>query len=163
MDRTTLTSRNTQQNIPDLGWVEHISHLMDSKFQIPGTKFRFGLDPILGLLPGLGDVASMAVSAVLIFHMARYGASRKLVILMAGNVLLDTIIGSIPFLGNIFDFFSKANDRNLRLMKRHYQEGKYQGSGTGIVIIIVIAMLAVLGLILYGTWALIAYMIHLAH
>ncbi len=162
MDKTTITPIKTSAQLPDMKWVDRISHLMDSRFRIPGTRFRFGLDPILGLLPGVGDAASLAVSGVLIYHMARFGASRKLVIMMAGNVMLDALLGSIPILGNIFDFFSKANERNIRLLKRHYQEGKYQGSGTGILVVVGIILIALIGLIVYGTWELIDYLFGLA-
>lgn len=162
MERTVSKTYKTGSQEPDLKWVDKISHLMDSRFRVPGTRFRFGLDPILGLLPGLGDAASLIVSGILIYHMRRYGASRKLVIMMAGNVLLDAVIGSIPVLGNIFDFFSKANDRNIRLLKRHYHEGKYQGSGTGILIVIGVVIVAFIVLLIYGFWKLIEYLVQLS-
>lgn len=157
---TTNTNKGASQ-VPDLRWVDKITKVMDSKFRIPGTHFRFGLDPILGLLPGLGDATSLAVSSVLIYYMYRYGASRKLVIMMAGNVVLDAVIGSIPILGTIFDFAYKANERNMRLLKRHYQEGKYRGGGTGILVAIVLIAITVIGLFLYGAWLLINYLIQL--
>lgn len=157
---TTKTNKGASQ-VPDLRWVDKITKVMDSKFRIPGTHFRFGLDPILGLLPGLGDATSLAVSSVLIYYMYRYGASRKLVIMMAGNVVLDAVIGSIPILGTIFDFAYKANERNMRLLKRHYQEGKYRGGGTGILVAIVLIAITVIGLFLYGAWLLINYLIQL--
>ncbi len=161
MKKTTLRTREADRPIPDLKWVDKITHLMDSRFRIPGTKFRFGLDPILGLVPGLGDATSLAVSGALIYNMARHGASRKLVILMAGNVLLDAVVGSIPVIGNIFDFFSKANERNIRLLKGHYQEGKHQGSGKGVLLTIGIVFLIFFFLIIYGTWQLLEYLFSL--
>src|ERR1700754_4349756 len=93
---------------PELKWVERISRIMDSRFILPGTKFRFGADPLIGLIPGLGDAASFAVSGILVYTMAKYGVSRKVVILMMLNIILDAILGAIPFTGNIFDFFYKA-------------------------------------------------------
>lgn len=162
MERTVSKVDTTDPQVPDLKWVDKISHLMDSRFRIPGTRFRFGLDPILGLLPGVGDAASLAVSGVLVYHMTRYGASRKLVLMMAGNVLLDAVVGSIPILGQILDFYLKANERNIRLLRRHYHEGKYKGSGTGILITVGIILVVSIGLIIYGTWELIEYLFRLA-
>ena len=142
--------------IPDerLKWVEALSRLMDSQFRLPGTNFKFGLDPVLGFIPLAGTLSTYAVSGLLVLTMARHGASRKLIIMMFGNILLDAIIGSIPILGNLFDFVYKANDRNVRLLRRHYQEGKYTGSGSGIIAILVLSLLALLALIFYGIWEL---------
>jgi hypothetical protein len=142
-----------------LRWIEAISTFLDSQFRLPGTDFRFGLDPILGLIPFGGSAASFAISAGLLLTMVKYGVSRKVLILMLGNLLLDATLGSIPVAGNIFDFFFKANQRNVNLLKRHYQEGKYTGSGTGILIAIALALLLILALVIYGTWKLISYLV----
>ncbi|MDF9794802.1 hypothetical protein OKW21_000065 [Catalinimonas alkaloidigena] len=155
--RGSYTGTHTRE-APDLSWVDSLTNLMDSRFKLPGTNFRFGLDPILGLIPGIGDATSLLISGSLIFYMYRHGASRKAMILMVGNVLLDAIIGSIPILGNIFDFAYKANERNIRIMKRHYQEGKYQGKGTGVLIMIGLVLLGIIGLILWGTWELVSWL-----
>ncbi|WP_242916257.1 DUF4112 domain-containing protein [Pontibacter liquoris] len=144
-----------------LKWVDHISHLMDSQFRLPGTNFRFGLDPILGLLPFAGDLASFGVSAMLIVTMARHGASGKLVALMLVNVALDTLIGSIPILGNIFDFAYKANDRNVRLLRRHYEEGKYQGSGKGVIAGVLIGLVVLLVFLAWSLWQMAEWAYHL--
>ena len=143
-------------SVPDerLKWVEAVARLMDSQFQLPGTRFKFGLDPILGFIPLAGTVSTYAVSGILVFTMARHGVSRKVVILMLGNILLDAIIGSIPLVGNLFDFVYKANDKNVRLLRRHYQEGKYTGSGWGIIIAITVFMMVLFGFIFYGLWQL---------
>src|SRR5687767_10107377 len=106
-----------------LKWINHMVKLMDNQFRLPGTNFRFGLDPILGFLPVAGDLASFGISAMLVMTMARHGASGKVVTLMLLNIALDTLIGSIPILGNIFDFFFKANERNVRLLTGYYEEG----------------------------------------
>ncbi|MDX5348333.1 MAG: DUF4112 domain-containing protein [Hymenobacteraceae bacterium] len=149
------------EQINKLRWVEQVSKLMDSQFRIPGTNFRFGLDPILGFVPVAGDMTSFLVSATLILTMVKYGASRKVIILMVLNVAADTIIGSIPIIGNLFDFFYKANERNMRLLRGHYTEGKYRGSGTGIVIIVIVSLLLLFVLLLWGLWELVEYVYHL--
>jgi len=131
---------------------------MDSKFRVPGTNFRFGLDPILGLFPLAGDVAAYTISSILVLAMARHGASGKVIMMMIGNILLDATLGSIPVLGNIFDFIYKANNRNIRLLKKHYHEGKYQGSGLKILIGVFLVLFAFLILLLYGIWELVQFL-----
>ena len=141
-----------------LRWVERIAHLMDSQFKLPGTRFRFGLDPLLGLLPIVGDLSTLAVSGVLVMTMMRHGASRNVVIRMALNIMLDTVIGAIPILGNIFDFAYKSNDKNVKLLKEHYLEGKYQGGGRGLLVLL--GMLVFFGLLGWGLWALTSWLWH---
>ena len=138
---TALTSAQ-RKGAADLVWVENLTRLLDTRFKIPGTNIRFGADFIMGLVPGAGDLLSMMFSGMLIATMAKNGASGKLVARMLSNVLLDTIVGSVPVLGNIFDLFYKANNRNFKLMKEHYHEGKHTGSVWPVVI-------AVLGVFLF--------------
>lgn len=152
---------NEYKGKSELKWVENLSEIMDSKFTLPGTRFRFGLDPLLGLIPGLGDAISLAISTMLIYTMTKNGVSRKVVILMMINVTIDAVLGSIPILGNIFDFFYKANSKNINLLKKHYQEDKYQGSGTGILIFIALTFLVILLLVVYGLFKLFQFLISL--
>ena len=135
---------------PGMGWIKTVAYLLDEQFRLPGTKFRFGLDPVINLVPVLGDIPGFLISAGLLFAMAKKGASNKLVVLMSINILLDTVIGGIPIIGQIFDFFFKSNTRNLRLMREHYLEGKHQGSGKGTITIAVLVMLIVLSLLILG-------------
>ncbi|WP_345949847.1 DUF4112 domain-containing protein [Mucilaginibacter sp. PAMB04274] len=144
-----------------LKWVEGISRLLDDQFKIPGTNFRFGLDPIINLLPVAGDAAGFMVSAVLVLTMARHGVSRKVLILMLLNVLIDGLIGSIPLVGQIFDFYYKSNTRNIKLLKEHYVEGKHKGSGTGVVIVVLLILLVFMALFLYLSYLLLSFIAHL--
>lgn len=122
---------------------------MDNQFRLPGTNFRFGLDPIINLVPVLGDVSGFVISSALLLSMVKHGVSRKVVIVMVLNILVDAIIGGIPLIGQIFDFYFKANSRNLKLLKEHYEEGKHQGSGTGVLIGIGVVLFIVMALIVY--------------
>lgn len=125
-----------------LKWVGRIASVMDDKFRLPGTNFRFGLDPILNFIPFAGDVSGFIVAAALLFVIAKNGGvSRKVLVLMAFNICVDALIGAIPLLGQITDFYFKANTRNIKLLKEHYQEGKHQGSGNGVIAIILIGLL----------------------
>jgi hypothetical protein len=102
-----------------LARVRALSRALDSAFQVPGTRFRIGLDPLLGLIPGVGDVAGGALSAYIVLEAARLGAPRPVVLRMLGNVLLDSLFGSVPVLGDLFDATWKANARNVALLERH--------------------------------------------
>lgn len=137
---------------PELAWVSRIAYFMDNQFRFPGTKFRFGLDPILNLIPFAGDMAGMIISGGLLLALAKKGASNKLVVLMCLNVLLDATIGAIPIIGQIFDFFFKANSRNMKLMQEHYVENMHQGSSKKIVIWTLIILFIILALMIYGLW-----------
>lgn len=138
-----------------LRWVENLAHLLDSKFAIPGTSIRFGLDPILGLFPVLGDLITYIISGALIYTMHNHGASRKVVIKMIMNSTVDAVFGSIPLVGWIFDVYYRSNDRNVRLLKEHYFEGKHQGSGSGILIIVALLAIVIVVAAIYGTYKLI--------
>lgn len=135
--------------IPELQWIERITELMDSKFRIPGTKLNFGLDPIFGLIPFLGDIITLLISSLLVMTMARHGASGKIVILMLLNLAVDFLLGFIPFFGDAFDFVNRANTRNYRLLREHYVAGEHQGSGFWILGVIFLGILLMIGLLIY--------------
>ena len=96
-----------------------LSRLMDDQFVIPGTNIRFGLDPLLGLLPGWGDSASSLVSAVLILKSSRAGVPKVVLSRMALNVLINAAIGVIPGIGDAFSFWFKSNAKNYALHQKH--------------------------------------------
>lgn len=93
--------------------------LLDDGFRIPIIGYRVGLEPLLGLVPFVGDATGFLLSGYLIFRAARLGAPGSLLSKMFMNALVDAAIGSIPVVGDIFDFFWKANRRNLRLFEEH--------------------------------------------
>ena len=103
---------------------ERVSRLLDSKWRIPGTGIRFGIDPLVGLVPGLGDVATGLVSAYIVLMARRLGLPNHVVARMAGNIVMDVVFGSIPLLGSVFDVFYKANRRNFRLLQQHVEREK---------------------------------------
>jgi len=97
-------------------------HALDSAIRIPGTKIVMGLDALLGLVPVIGDAISGLISSYIIFEARRLGAPRWLIARMAANTTLDTILGSIPLLGDMFDVAYKANLKNVNLLKRHAEK-----------------------------------------
>lgn len=129
---------------------------MDAQFRLPGTQFRFGLDGILGLIPGAGDLGTFAVSGYMLVIMARNGASGFVLARMAVNVIIDALIGSIPLIGDLFDFAFKANTRNLRLMEEHYAEGRHRGGAWKVIVPVLLVLLLIVGAIIYGMYRLLA-------
>lgn len=145
-----------QRDVAQLAWVDGFGRLLDTRFRIPGTNVRFGLDFLLGLFPYAGDLISLIFSGLMVATMARNGASGVLVARMLGNVALDALVGTVPILGDLFDLFYKANIRNLQLMREHYGEGRHQGSAWPVVIGIGIFILLVLGLVAWLAWQLLS-------
>jgi hypothetical protein len=99
-----------------------LTRLLDSAIQIPGTRYRFGLDALIGIVPGIGDAVGALFSAFIVFQAARMGVSTPTLVKMMGNVALDTIVGEIPLLGDVFDAGWKANTRNLALLEGHLEQ-----------------------------------------
>ena len=142
-------SFNRSNLTKEFRWIHQLAHIMDSNFRIPGTRFRFGWDPILSLVPGAGNIISYVVSGILVIQMVRYGVSGKVALKMIGNVALDFIISVIPVIGTAFDAVYKANNRNVKLLNEHYVEGKHRGSATGIILTMVGVLLLVFVLLFY--------------
>jgi hypothetical protein len=102
-----------------------LANLLDARWKVPGTSIRFGVDALFGLVPVFGDVATGIASIYIVMRARELGAAHGLVARMVGNIALDTIVGSIPILGSIFDVYFKANQRNLRLLRRHIERQKH--------------------------------------
>ncbi|OKH37175.1 hypothetical protein NIES2119_14455 [[Phormidium ambiguum] IAM M-71] len=110
---------NTLERLATLNRIRKFTYLMDSAFRIPVIGFRFGLDPIVGLIPGAGDIVSTAFSAYLIYLAARFRLPPQIFRQMIFNVALEAVIGTVPLVGDIFDAFYKSNIRNLALLEKH--------------------------------------------
>jgi hypothetical protein len=132
-----MMSNNSKRGVRDQR-LERYADWLDTKFRIPGTQITFGLDFIMGLIPGVGDAFGVLLSTGLLLMMIRKGASGRAVALMVLNVLIDGLVGMIPVIGDVFDLFFKANKRNLNIYQDHFEEGKHMG-GAGWVILIVVA------------------------
>ena len=96
-----------------------VAAVLDDAIRIPGTNIRFGIDPIVGLVPGLGDLVGGVASAYIILEAARAGAPASVLVRMTANVGIDTLVGGLPVVGDLFDFAWKSNARNVRLLTRH--------------------------------------------
>jgi len=141
-------------NNPKVLWIKRLAWFMDANFKIPFTNIRFGLDPLLSLIPGVGNIGTYLVSAFLVWQMQRNGASGKVYLKMLGNILLDVIISFIPILGTIFDIGYKANNRNVNLLIEHYEEGEHTGSGKGMLLGLFLITIGVIFGLIYGVYKL---------
>lgn len=119
------------------------TRLMDSAYQVPGTKVRFGWDPIIGLVPGVGDVATSAFAAAILYHACRLGVPRIVIIRMVINILIDLLAGLIPFAGDVADFAWKSNTLNLALIERHERPGVRPTSGDWAVVLLACTLVGV--------------------
>ncbi|HJT31461.1 MAG TPA: DUF4112 domain-containing protein [Pirellulales bacterium] len=99
--------------------LELLAQWMDSVFEIPGLGIRFGLDALIGLIPGLGDTLTTLASLYILGAARRYGVPRITMVRMAANIALDYVLGAVPLLGDLFDVYWKANLRNVALLRRH--------------------------------------------
>ncbi len=142
--------------------LERIAHLMDEWIEIPVVGYRIGLDGVLGLIPGVGDLAGLFISLFFVSEAAKEGVSKWTLIRMGGNILGDALIGAIPVLGDVLDFFWKSNRSNLELFRKSQlqpQETRNRSALFVITIVFVIASLAI-GLV-WGIWSLIAKLVQM--
>ena len=107
------------QQLKKLKRIRKIARLLDTAIGIPGTKFRFGLEPILGLIPGGGDLITALISAYSIYLATSFGLEKSEIFKMVKNVAIDTALGSVPIVGDIFDAYFKSNIRNLEILENH--------------------------------------------
>lgn len=135
-----LTADEERSRLPEL---RRLVRLMDEAVGVPGTRIRLGLDALLGLVPGVGDVVGAVVSGRVLLASARLGVPAPVLARMAGNMAIDALVGEIPLLGDLFDIGWKANRRNLDLLERHLAdpEGTRRGSRRLVVTAVVLAVL----------------------
>jgi hypothetical protein len=114
-----LSSITSHLKVASLQRLRKFSRLLDNAIGIPGTSFRVGLDPILGLLPGAGDFVGTALSAYIVIEAARLGVARGTLGRMVFNILVESVVGALPVVGDLFDFAWKANTKNIELLEAH--------------------------------------------
>jgi hypothetical protein len=140
--------KSLQTQPASLRHINMLAKLMDAQFTLPGTNIKFGLDALLGLVPGAGDISTFAVSGYMVMIMAKNGASGFVLVRMILNILIDAIIGAVPIIGDLFDVAFKANMRNMKLMQQYYTEGRHRGSAWKLIIpILLIVFLIIVGII----------------
>jgi Domain of unknown function (DUF4112) len=115
--------------------------IMDELVRVPGTKFRFGLDPLLGLIPGIGDTSSALVSALALIQAVRVGVPKILLARMSLNILINEIIGVVPVAGDAFSFWFKSNARNYEIIKNHRLGSSVPGRSDWLFVIGILVLL----------------------
>jgi Domain of unknown function (DUF4112) len=116
MAMISISTAKPIDRVKTINRLRNIARVMDTAVKIPGTKIRFGADSIIGLVPGAGDLVTMGISIYVLAEAARLGLPREVLLKMAGNIAIDTGIGAIPIVGDIFDMFFKSNTKNLSLL-----------------------------------------------
>ena len=151
----------TEVTLPDaarLDRLRRLAILLDNSIPIPGTGIRVGLDALLGLVPGAGDLAGGAFSLYILLQAARLGVPRTLLARMGWNLVVDVVVGAVPLLGDLFDAGFKANMRNLALLERHVDRPAASARSSRRFV----ALLAVLvGLCVVGAVVVLVWLVHL--
>ena len=119
------------------------ARLFDAAFRIPGTNIRFGIDPLLGLVPGVGDLATPLLSIAMLWHATKLRVPKIVLARMVLNSLIDAVAGAVPVAGDLFDFGWKATQWNLALLERHAMPGQRATSGDYLFVIVCVAVVIV--------------------
>jgi hypothetical protein len=106
----------------DISDIVRLADLLDTKFVVPGTNWRFGLDGIIGLVPGIGDLVTTGLGAYIIYRARELGAPGWLIARMTANLAIDGVIGAIPLVGDVFDFAFRSNAKNVRMLRRYLEK-----------------------------------------
>lgn len=132
-----------------------LARLLDDAVGIPFTRFQFGLDSVLGLVPGAGDALGAVLAGSIVFDAARLGTPPVTLARMLGNILIDSLIGSVPLAGDLLDVAWKANARNVRLLERHLAAPERARRSSWRVLIGIGAAIVVTGVLaaVAGIWA----------
>ena len=128
-----------------LAGLRKISRLLDSAFQVPGTDYRVGLDPIVGLIPGFGDLLTPLFTIGILLHAWQLGIPKVVQARMLINVAVDSLVGAVPLVGDLFDFAWKANDRNMALLETHTYEERGGSRGDWVFVCVMIVLVLALG------------------
>ena len=142
--RVRRLRRLTPGQTSRLDALRKVARLLDTAFPVPGTPARFGLDPILGLIPGLGDLVAPLFTLALILQARDIGVPGVVLLRMIGNAAIDTIVGLVPLAGDLFDFAWKSNIRNLALLEQHAYEEHPASAGDWTFVIMSIALLLII-------------------
>ncbi|BCR03655.1 hypothetical protein DESUT3_07240 [Desulfuromonas versatilis] len=135
--------------------LERLAWLLDNSIPIPGLNVRIGLDALIGLFPGYGDTIGALVSSYILSEAARLGAPKSVLLKMAANIALDTLVGAIPLFGDLFDFAWKANQRNVLLLgdylenpRRAVASSRLFAGLLGLVLVAFVVFIGMLGFLL---------------
>jgi hypothetical protein len=126
--------------------LRRLSELLDSAFVVPGTQYRIGLDPIIGLIPVFGDFASLLFTVALIWQARDLGIPRVAQLRMILNAGIDALVGAIPFFGDLFDFAWKSNQLNLEILERHAYEEHRPSAADWLFVAVTIVLVLIIAI-----------------
>lgn len=150
-----MSNEQLSKKLDNLAW------LLDNSIKIPGTSWKIGLDGILGLIPGVGDLAAGGLSTYILYQAVKLKVPKVILARMTLNILLESVLGVIPLFGDLFDFMFKANQRNVDLMRQYVLNPKdTTQQSTLAVVSVIVALFVVMGLMVWGMFALVAAVIH---
>ena len=150
-----MSNEQLSKKLDNLAW------LLDSSIKIPGTSWKIGLDGILGLIPGVGDLAAGGLSTYILYQAVKLKVPKVILARMTLNILLESVIGVIPVFGDLFDFMFKANQRNVDLMRQYVLNPKDTAQQSTLAVVgVIVALFVVMGLMVWGMFALVAAVIH---
>ena len=144
----------------DLLALRRFARLMDEAFEIPGTRMRFGLDALLGLIPGIGDVIGSILSTWIIAGALRHRVPARVIARMVLNVTIDLLFGAVPVAGDVFDFLFEENMKNMRLLEAHRNRVRPPRTGSEIALIlllivsffVILAFIAIAAVVAFVIW-----------
>jgi hypothetical protein len=145
--RLTRLRSLTPQQEQRLAGLRRIAELLDNAFVVPGTSYRVGLDPIIGLLPGIGDLVSPLFTIGMMLQARELGVPRVVQARMLVNVAIDTLVGVVPVFGDLFDFAWKSNEKNLALLELHAREERAGSAGDWAFVVLMIALVLALAVV----------------
>jgi hypothetical protein len=155
MQRTARPAGSDEQRTRSLAQVEALAWLLDNSIPVPGTGGRrFGVDAVIGLVPGIGDIVSGALGLIVVWRGSRMGLPRIVVGRMLLNTLLDIAVGAIPILGDAFDLWFKASTRNLGLMRRHLERPDTSTRDDWLAVLLMVGV--VIGIIVAIGWLIVS-------
>lgn len=150
-----MSNEQLSKKLDNLAW------LLDNSIKIPGTSWKIGLDGILGLIPGVGDLAAGGLSTYILYQAVKLKVPKAVLARMALNILLESVIGVIPIFGDLFDFIFKANQRNVDLMRKYVLNPRDTTRQSALTLIaLLVFFIVVLGFMVWGMFALVAAIIN---
>ena len=151
--------RRGDRRATNLDALRRIARLFDGQFRIPGTQIRFGIDPLIGLVPGIGDLASPLLTVAILWHAAALRVPKVVLTRMVINGLVDAGAGAIPVVGDLFDFGWKATEWNMALLERHAMPGRPPTSGDYLFVTLCVLVIAVAAVIpIVTAWAFVVWL-----
>jgi hypothetical protein len=142
--RVTRMRQLTPGQVQRLDALRKVAQLLDSAFVVPGTSLRIGLDPIVGLVPAIGDLISPLFTIGILWQARELGIPKVVQLRMIFNVAIDTVVGLMPVLGDLFDFAWKANEMNMTLLERHAYEEHRPAPGDWVFVLAMVLLLIVI-------------------